>query len=101
MKRFMFSLIGASFMALLATPASSAENVCGKRDDIVLRLENGYQEFNSAMGMSTNGGLVELYTSDKGTWTLMLTQPDGVSCLIAAGENWESLNGAKSASQSY
>lgn len=101
MKRFMIALIGASFTALLAAPGSSAENVCGKRDDIVTRLENGYQEFNSAMGMSTNGGLVELYTSDNGTWTLMLTQPDGVSCLIAAGENWESFNSPKSASQAF
>ena len=101
MKHFIFALIGASFTALMATPASSTENVCGKRDDIVSRLENGYQEFNSAMGMSTNGGLVELYTSEKGTWTLMLTQPDGVSCLIAAGENWESFNSAKSASQVF
>ena len=101
MKRFIFALIGASFAALLATPASSAESVCGNRDDIVSRLENGYQEFNSAMGMSTNGGLVELYTSDKGTWTLMLTQPDGISCLIAAGQNWESFNNPKSASQVF
>ena len=53
------------------------------------------------MGMSTNGGLVELYTSDTGTWTLMLTQPDGVSCLIAAGQNWESFNSPKSASQVF
>jgi hypothetical protein len=53
------------------------------------------------MGMSTNGGLVELYTSENGTWTLMLSQPDGVSCLIAAGENWESLKLPKSASQVF
>jgi hypothetical protein len=85
----------------MAAPATSAENVCGKRDDIVSRLENGYQEFNSAMGMSTNGGLVELYTSENGTWTLMLTQADGVSCLIAAGQNWEAFEGAKSASQAF
>ena len=101
MKRFMFTLIGASFMALLATPATSAESVCGNRDDIVARLESGYQEFNSAMGMSTNGGLVELYTSENGTWTLMLTQPNGVSCLIAAGQNWESFNSPKSAAQVF
>ena len=101
MKRFIFALIGASSVALMAAPASSAENVCGKRDDIISRLENGYQEFNSAMGMSTNGGLVELYTSEDGTWTLMLSQPDGVSCLIAAGQNWESFNSAKSASQVF
>jgi len=101
MKRFMIALIGVSFTALLAAPASSAENICGKRDDIVSRLESGYQEFNSAMGMSTNGGLVELYTSENGTWTLMLSQPNGVSCLIAAGENWESFKLPKSASQVF
>lgn len=101
MKRFFIALIGASVTALLATPASATENVCGKRDDIVSRLENGYQEFNSAMGMSTNGGLVELFTSENGTWTLMLTQPDGVSCLIAAGQNWESFEGMKPASQVF
>ena len=101
MKRFMIALLGVSFTALLAAPASSAENICGKRDEIVSRLESGYQEFNSAMGMSTNGGLVELYTSEKGTWTLMLSQPNGVSCLIAAGENWESFKLPKSASQVF
>ena len=101
MKRFMIALIGVSFTALLAAPATSAENICGKRDEIVSRLESGYQEYNSAMGMSTNGGLVELYTSENGTWTLMLSQPNGVSCLIAAGENWESFKLPKSASQVF
>ena len=101
MKRFMIALIGVSFTALLAAPASSAENICGKRDEIVSRLESGYQEYNSAMGMSTNGGLVELYTSENGTWTLMLSQPNGASCLIAAGENWESFKLPKSASQVF
>lgn len=101
MNRFILALASAAIMAILATPASSEENVCGKRDDIVSRLEQGYQEFNSAMGMSTNGSLVELFTSDNGTWTLMLTQPDGVSCLIAAGQNWESFDGMKPASQVF
>jgi hypothetical protein len=101
MKRILFALIGASVTALLAAPAYSADNVCGKRDDIVARLKDGYQEFSSAMGMATNGGLIELYTSEKGTWTLMLTQPDGVSCLIAAGQNWESFNKPKAASDTF
>lgn len=101
MKRFLFTLIGVSFTATMTVPAVAQENVCGKREKIVARLENGYQEFNSAMGMSTNGGLVELFTSEEGTWTLMLTQPDGVSCLIAAGQNWESLKNAKNASEVF
>ncbi|MDH5410826.1 MAG: hypothetical protein OEY16_05510 [Alphaproteobacteria bacterium] len=101
MKRFILALIGISSIALMASPASSEENVCGKRNDIISRLENGYQEFNSAMGVSTNGSLVELYTSENGTWTLMLTRPDGVSCLIAAGQNWEAFDAVTPASQTF
>ena len=41
--------------------------------------------------MAGNGGVIELYTSEKGSWTLLLTQPTGVSCLIAAGDNWETM----------
>jgi hypothetical protein len=39
--------------------------------------------------MLGNGNIVELFTSEKGSWTLLLTLPTGVSCLIAAGDNWE------------
>ena len=68
-----------------------AQAVCGDRDEIVSRLEAAYQEKASAVGMAGNGGVVELYTSEKGSWTLLLTQPTGVSCLIAAGDNWETM----------
>ncbi len=100
MKHFILGLTGAVMAIMVATPAS-AQAVCGDRNEIVARLESGYQEKSSAMGVSTNGGLVELYTSEKGTWTLMLTQPNGTSCLIAAGNNWESLSDPKSASQVF
>lgn len=97
MKYFIFLLILTAF----AMPANAQQNVCGKRDDIVTRLENGYQEFNTAMGMSSNGRLVELFTSEKGSWTLMLTTTDGVSCLIAAGENWETFEPKVNLGDSY
>lgn len=92
--------LAASLLIVLATllvsfEANAQSSICGKRDEIVARLESGYQEFSAAMGMATNGHLVELYTSDTGTWTLMLTSPEGRSCLIAAGENWQSMSPAK------
>ena len=43
------------------------------------------------MGLASNGSIVELTKSDKGTWTILLTNPRGVTCLIAAGEYWEIL----------
>ncbi len=98
MKRFIGLLLGAAVASLIASPAS-AQAVCGDRSEIVSRLESAYQEKASAIGMSGNGGVVELYTSEKGSWTLLLTQPTGVSCLIAAGDNWESMPNPKPANQ--
>ncbi len=86
MRTIIWTLLG---LMLLTTPAIAQENVCGKREDIVKRLERAYQESNTGMGMASNGRLVELFTSETGTWTLMFTSPNGVSCLIAAGTNWE------------
>ena len=41
------------------------------------------------MGLASNGGVVELFTaSDGATWTLVLTMPNGLSRLVAAGESW-------------
>ena len=40
----------------------------------------------------TNGRLVELLTAKDGlTWTIILTSPQGVSCLIASGDGWRPL----------
>ena len=82
----------AALVAAFSWPAYAQQAVCGARDEIVSRLENGYQETASGAGPIVGGGaVIELYTSDAGTWTLVLTQPNGVSCLIAVGKNWETL----------
>ena len=33
--------------------------------------------------------LMELYASDSGTWTLVITGVNGQSCIVAAGEGFE------------
>jgi hypothetical protein len=43
------------------------------------------------MGVTTGGGIVEVYALPEGSWTLVMTQPNGMSCLIAAGQAWETL----------
>lgn len=99
MKRSMILLGGLAIAAVMTLPAGAQQPVCGDRDEIVARLKSGYQESTSGIGLSATGGVIELYTSEKGTWTLMLTQPNGVSCLIAAGDNWEHVDSPKTASQ--
>ena len=63
---------------------------CVQRADMLNGLDGYYTEAPSAMGLSNNGGVVEVLTSPEGkTWTIIVTLPNGTSCLIAAGENWE------------
>jgi hypothetical protein len=77
--------------AAMTSPAAAqnAQMVCGERVEIVNALESGHHEKKAAAGLSGNGGLVELFTGEAGTWTLLLTLPGGPTCLLGAGEAWE------------
>lgn len=88
MNRILISLGSAVLLFGVTQPAQS-QMVCGKRVDIVKALEDGHSEQRSAAGLSGNGGLVELFTGQKGTWTLLMTMPGGPTCLLGAGEEWE------------
>ncbi len=59
---------------------------------MVEKLGRDYAERPTAMGLASNGGVLELFTAAGGaTWTLVLTMPNGSSRLIAAGEGWVDL----------
>jgi len=52
-------------------------------------LAKKYQERRVAVGVTSAGGLVEVLTSaDGGTWTILVTAPNGQSCIVSAGEGW-------------
>jgi hypothetical protein len=75
----------------LPLPAMAAGSMaCSKRDDVLSQLGSKYKEAPSAVGLANNGGLIEVLTSDDGsTWTIIVSMPNGTSCLLAAGENWQ------------
>lgn len=75
--------------ALAAQSASATEDpICGPRDSIVMQLNFGYGESSSAYGTTGNGMVAELFLSKEGSWTMVVTRPDGISCLMAAGKDW-------------
>lgn len=81
-------LIAASLMLIPA--AAAAQTQCGPREVVIEHLGKKFQEFTSGIGINNSGGLVELLTSSKGkTWTLIVTTPQGMSCLVSAGEDWQ------------
>ena len=91
MKRIVVIIVGALMILVgaLVKPAESQSN-CGLRQDIASKLERTYQETPTGIGLSKNGGVFEVFTSPNGTWTILFTKPDGLSCMMAVGDNWES-----------
>lgn len=73
---------------LAALPAR-AQDVCANRAALLDSLANDYQETPAAMGMSNGGNVIEVFTARDGkTWTILITHPDGNSCIVAAGQLW-------------
>ncbi len=82
--------LGAS-AAVIAWPAA-AQPQCSPRESVLKMLESKYKEAPVAVGVTNNGGLVEVLSTGQGeTWSIILTTPQGVSCLIAAGEGWRAV----------
>jgi hypothetical protein len=76
-------------IALPAAPAG-AQMVCGKRADIVRQLGEKYGETRHSMGLAQGRGVVELYASEEtGSWTILMTSPQGIACMMAAGQSFQ------------
>lgn len=75
---------------LVAATDARADIACGERHDVLAKLAEQYKESPVGVGLASNGGVIELLTSESGTtWTLIITVPNGQSCILAAGENWQ------------
>jgi|Cruoilmetagenom7_1024161.scaffolds.fasta_scaffold00120_61 hypothetical protein len=63
---------------------------CGPRDAVVQRLADRYGETRQSVGIGSNNAMVEVFASDEsGSWTILVTMPSGVSCLVASGQSYE------------
>ncbi|MBJ6126109.1 hypothetical protein [Microvirga splendida] len=84
----------AALAAAAASPAS-AQSACGPREQLAKLLSDRYKEDPVGMGLSQPGQVLEVFASSNGSWTMVMTMPDGKACMIAAGENWEMMTKLK------
>jgi hypothetical protein len=90
MNRVTFGLaIFSTVASLVATPAL-AESSCGPRADIVAKLAQEFKENQQAVGFVNENAVLEVFVSGTGSWTIIATGTDGKSCLLSAGQDWES-----------
>lgn len=87
----MRSLTVAALTAAFFMPAAApAQTVCGERATFLAKLGQDYKEAPTAMGVTADGRMVEVLTSEAGTWTMIITHPNGRTCIVTAGQGWES-----------
>lgn len=80
-------------LAIMGTDAL-AQNMrnCGPRDHVLNRLAEGYGETRQSVGLGANNAVIEVFASEEtGTWTITVTTPNGLTCLVASGQAYEAL----------
>ncbi len=83
-------------MVSLAPPAFSQgmnpRTICSSRDAITTGLQQKFEETQKGAGLETGSRLFELWHSpETGSWTILLTRPNGTSCIMASGSTWKDI----------
>jgi hypothetical protein len=88
---------GLALALLLGAHAALAQGApptaCASHETMSAQLAQRFAEVPVALGLTGGGRMVvQLFASaDGATWTVVLTSPDGKSCIAAAGRDWQSL----------
>ncbi len=84
---------GLAALLAAAAPAAAAPR-CGPRAEVIEMLGERYAETRRGVGMAGSTQLLEVFASAEGSWTVLVTDPEGRSCLVASGQAWEDLREA-------
>ncbi|MBL4591270.1 MAG: hypothetical protein JKY96_04855 [Phycisphaerales bacterium] len=84
-----FSLFVGALSLKEASAAGAAKNPCASREKMVELLSTRYLEKHQAMGLVSSRGVIELYVSASGSWTMLITNSSGKACILAAGKHWQ------------
>jgi hypothetical protein len=80
----------AAPIVLGAQAAEAGTIYCGARPDVVALLASDFREQPSSVGVTGDGQLLEVLTNEDGaTWSIVLTDKRGQSCIVATGEGWQ------------
>ena len=64
---------------------------CGSREGILKQLARTHAESPLNIGVTDEGGLLEVLTGPTGTWSMIVSFPGGETCLVAQGDDWRNL----------
>lgn len=90
-------LLAAGAIALSPRPAM-AQQGCGERHVMVARLSEEFGEARRHVAPASLSAFYEFFASEStGTWTLLLSDVSGLSCVVATGAEWSARASAATA----
>lgn len=89
---YRYPLLSVTCAIALSHPqVAAARPNCSSHADVRQVLADRFGETQQRVGTNQAGQIVEIYASfQTGSWTLVITIPEGVSCLAASGHNYAS-----------
>ena len=84
------AILAVTAFVLLWTAAANAEqNQCLPREQAISQLAGEFNERMASQGLVQGGkAIIEVFVSKAGSWTVLATNTDGISCMVASGEAW-------------
>lgn len=88
----MKTLSAIALACVLATPANAFITACFPRDKMVDLLKRNYDEDVRLVAFASDGTLWEwVANSSTGTWTVIVTRPDKIACVLGEGTAWDEI----------
>jgi hypothetical protein len=92
--RFSLPMAAIAFAAVTlpffgASLAQAGTPRCAPHADMLAVLAKQYGEAPQAIGLVNGNHVIEVLSSKQGSFTILVTKPDGVACILAAGQEFE------------
>ena len=77
------AFLTSALISPVMTSSAEASAKCGDRTKLVQKLEDKYKEVPVGLGLSQNNkAAFEIYASEAGTWTVVMTMTNGLAARI-------------------
>ncbi len=86
------AMVFAASQSNAQTVSTESTAQCAVRSEVVTVLATRDKETRHSIGLAAGNQMMEIYASDAGSWSILFTRADGLACLVASGQNFETLS---------
>jgi hypothetical protein len=88
MKNLIYAILLGSCAAAPVSAQQQGQAQCYPRETLVQALEK-IGERRASQALSSQGLLTETWVAPNGAWTITVTGPNYVSCIVLHGQSWD------------